>query len=85
VERGSFASIEDSHQNRLLKQKSLFVGEQTSTSRLLEILIQTSRNMPPTPVQSNNWFRGHFWMGQNGRKSATISAKSVQEMKTPYS
>jgi hypothetical protein len=40
---------------------------------------------PHLPVQSNSWFRLHFWMGETEGKTATKRLKSVQETLTPYS
>ena len=40
---------------------------------------------PHPPVQSNSWFRLHFWMGKTEGKTATQRLNSVQETLTPYS
>ena len=81
---GLYGSTADSRGNRLLKQKCHFVGVCATPLPPFVKVVWTSRNTPPTPVQSNNWFRGHFQVGKKGQYAGRKQGKSVSETTDPF-
>ena len=85
VWRQGVHSAEHSHENRISNQKVNFVGVLPTPLPLLLRKVWTSRNIPPTPVQSNSWFRGHFQVGKKGRYACRKHRIFVEEIAYPFS